>query len=167
MPQFLYLCYALWGNYVYWQTVVVKYCPGPYLPSYHKVLGSLIMIWCYASCIKASLSNPGVIRDGYKAKKLVKKYTQYCEGLCYTKDNQCSTCKFVKPARSKHCKYCDHCVEKFDHHCIWINNCVGANNHIDFLHFLTIHMVMILYGTFVGWLIFFNEMRRKNETRGF
>ena len=72
--QFFYLSFAMWGNYVYWDVVIVKYCPGPYLPSFHKYLGCLIMSLCYLSFLSASLSEPGVIKDGYRAKKLVKEY---------------------------------------------------------------------------------------------
>ena len=48
----------------------------------------------------------------------------------------CPDCKVIRTSRSRHCAICNVCVERFDHHCPWINNCVGINNHNYFLMFL-------------------------------
>ena len=34
---------------------------------------------------------------------------------------------------SKHCKKCNKCIENFDHHCNWLNNCIGKYNYTFFI----------------------------------
>ncbi len=48
----------------------------------------------------------------------------------------CTRCEMFRPPRAHHCRICQRCIRKMDHHCPWINNCVGEWNQKYFLQFL-------------------------------
>ncbi|XP_045557895.1 LOW QUALITY PROTEIN: palmitoyltransferase ZDHHC23-B [Salmo salar] len=58
----------------------------------------------------------------------------------------CSTCRVVRPPRAGHCRICGVCVLRLDHHCVWINSCVGQANHRSFLSTLLLFLLTSLYG---------------------
>lgn len=80
--------------------------------------------------------------------------------LSITKVFLLKSCTFFRVARSKHCSLCGFCVVKSDHHCIWINGCVGYRNHRFFFLFLFVDYLMCLYSFFVILAIFYAEIDR-------
>ncbi|GAB1320031.1 palmitoyltransferase akr1 [Madurella fahalii] len=54
----------------------------------------------------------------------------------YDESHFCVTCMIRTPLRSKHCRRCQRCVAKHDHHCPWVYNCIGINNHRHFFIYL-------------------------------
>ena len=57
----------------------------------------------------------------------------------------CPKCKIKFNKRSKHCVVCDKCVYNFDHHCYWVNNCIGGNNYCHFILFLIIALIDVAF----------------------
>ncbi|KAJ8727307.1 hypothetical protein PYW07_001426 [Mythimna separata] len=76
--------------------------------------------------LQALLEGPGFIPLGWKPEK-----EEDTHNLQF-----CTICKGFKAPRSHHCRKCGYCVKKMDHHCPWINCCVGHNNHGYFTLFL-------------------------------
>ncbi|KAI1410072.1 ankyrin [Hypoxylon sp. FL1857] len=75
----------------------------------------------------------------------------------FDESNFCVTCMIRTPLRSKHCRRCQRCIAKHDHHCPWVNNCVGVNNHRHF----ALYLVNLVFGIlFFDWLLYcyFSEL---------
>eukprot|EP00007_Cunea_sp_BSH-02190019_P001808 CAMPEP_0174235432 /NCGR_PEP_ID=MMETSP0417-20130205/4876_1 /TAXON_ID=242541 /ORGANISM="Mayorella sp, Strain BSH-02190019" /LENGTH=308 /DNA_ID=CAMNT_0015313931 /DNA_START=27 /DNA_END=949 /DNA_ORIENTATION=+ len=51
--------------------------------------------------------------------------------------NYCYACHSIKPPRTHHCKQCGRCILRMDHHCPWVNNCVGLHNERAFMLFVS------------------------------
>jgi palmitoyltransferase ZDHHC4 len=71
----------------------------------------------------------------------------------------CRTCDRPKPARSKHCSLCGACIAKADHHCIWLNACVGRNNYALFLLLLFSLGVLAFYGAYLAYVILNHDLQ--------
>uniref|UniRef100_A0A8C7Z639 Palmitoyltransferase n=1 Tax=Oryzias sinensis TaxID=183150 RepID=A0A8C7Z639_9TELE len=58
---------------------------------------------------------------------------------------RCGFCRLQQPMRAKHCRTCRRCVRRFDHHCPWLENCVGERNHRWFVVYLLVQLLALLW----------------------
>ena len=70
----------------------------------------------------------------------------------------CPFCRIKRPARVHHCTACNHCVFKYDHHCPWIRNCVGARTLGLFYLFLALLLAALTIGGIDLGLRFYSVM---------
>lgn len=53
---------------------------------------------------------------------------------------------------------CGICVPMFDHHCVWLNQCVGEHNYRWFITFLFVNSMFLFYGATVIYLVLISKV---------
>ncbi|XP_056281888.1 palmitoyltransferase ZDHHC14 isoform X2 [Pseudoliparis swirei] len=131
------------------------------------VVGGVLFLFVLGTLLRTSFSDPGVLprASSDEAADLERQIDVANGGTGYrppprTKEvvingqtvklKYCFTCKIFRPPRASHCSLCDNCVERFDHHCPWVGNCVGRRNYRFFYMFiLSLSFLTIFIFSFV------------------
>ncbi|UJR21184.1 hypothetical protein I4U23_024282 [Adineta vaga] len=126
-----------------------------FLPYVHVIsIGFItLVIFTYLSWSNYYLAqkcDPGFIQ--VNREQLNRTIIQLVEKNSFDYETFCTWCLTRRPLRSKHCRLCRRCVSKFDHHCPWIDNCVGDKNlryFTGFVFFTPICLGFYLHGAYL------------------
>ncbi|XP_068871888.1 palmitoyltransferase ZDHHC9 [Aphelocoma coerulescens] len=128
------------------------------------VFAAVLFLFAMATLLRTSFSDPGVIPralpdeaafiemeieatngtvpQGQRPPPRIKNFQINNQ---IVKLKYCYTCKIFRPPRASHCSICDNCVERFDHHCPWVGNCVGKRNYRYFYLFILSLSLLTIY----------------------
>ncbi|RYP09186.1 hypothetical protein DL764_001457 [Monosporascus ibericus] len=136
------------------------FLPGawPRMAAMHRFCGSVAIALPYMFLWLSARADPGTVTAETHARWMA--HYPYDFALFHP-GHRCRTCGLLKPARSKHCGVCGRCVHKMDHHCVFINNCVGYGNQHFFILLLLSTAVLTAYGACVGLALVSENVRRR------
>ena len=132
---------------------------SPHVSNVHQYIGILVFFACFGSWRLTNTTSPGIITA-----RSFPRYNHYpYDHLLFLPDRRCETTNLIRIARSKfdRLRYNQN-VPRYDHFCGWVYNTIGEENYRWFLLFLTVHVLMCFYGSYVIYFLFRGEIIQKN-----
>ncbi|KAI4331707.1 hypothetical protein MLD38_029864 [Melastoma candidum] len=132
----------------------------------HSSLFTALSLMCVSNYAASVFTDPGRVPPKYlpeieDARSSIHEIKRKGGDLRY-----CQKCSLYKPPRAHHCRICKRCVLRMDHHCIWINNCVGHANYKKFFIFVVYAVTACIYSLvlLLGSLV--NDSQTEDEQIG-
>lgn len=103
-------------------------------PPLFAVLASLFIIHAVAHLTALLLDPADFELRKIKATSLAVPEFDRTKHAHVIENGRCHLCNIkTSGPRTKHCSVCNKCVGRFDHHCKWLNHCIGGRNYVPFI----------------------------------
>ncbi|XP_031569323.1 palmitoyltransferase ZDHHC3-like isoform X2 [Actinia tenebrosa] len=136
---------VIYADYCIVNHVVIPTISDSIWGTIHVIIFNIIAFLLLFSHSRASFSDPGVVplpTESLDFSEINKARNSENGESEWT---ACTKCEAYRPPRAHHCRICRRCIKKMDHHCPWINNCVGESNQKYFFLFLFYTGLLSLY----------------------
>lgn len=145
-----------YADYVVVRHLIIPSMSNTLWGALNAVIFNTILLLATVSHLRAVFSDPGIVP--LPATSLDFSDLHAGKPMPNMKDgwSVCMKCEVYRPPRAHHCRICRRCIKKMDHHCPWINNCVGELNQKYFIQFLFYIGLSSVYATtlvIVSWII--------------
>ncbi|XP_005999387.1 zf-DHHC domain-containing protein [Latimeria chalumnae] len=127
-----------YADYVIVKHILLPGYSGSIWCPFHAVMFNLIVFMLLSCHTRAVFSDPGMVPLPDTAIDFsdLRSTTPRKNDRGNEDWTVCNRCETYRPPRAHHCRICRRCIRRMDHHCPWINNCVGELNQKYFIQFL-------------------------------
>ncbi|KAL1139787.1 hypothetical protein AAG570_006764 [Ranatra chinensis] len=147
---------VFYADYVVVKWVVMQTMQDSLWAPFHVVLFNTVIFLVSFSHLRAMCSDPGAVPLPQTRMDFSDIHSGSNAALLQNEDwTVCTRCETYRPPRAHHCRICKRCIRRMDHHCPWINNCVGERNQKYFIQFLVYVGVLSTYAivlVVVSWV---------------
>lgn len=127
------MMYSWWEHYIHQSINFVIF----------QIFASLAL----TSHLKTMLTDPGAVPKGNATEDYIERVqSMNVDRVIY----KCQKCASIKPERAHHCSVCERCIRRMDHHCPWVNNCVGEGNQKYFVLFTMYIALLSMHALYWG-----------------
>ena len=127
----------------------------------------ILYVIIFFALIKGGCTDPGIIPrlQDNDSSSIFRKKTDYfmVSNGSLVRFTYCYTCNLFRPPRTSHCAVCDNCCQRFDHHCLWLGNCVGKRNYKYFFLLVTTLNITAIINVIYNVCIISQSVKDKEE----
>ncbi|KAL7739384.1 hypothetical protein ACLKA6_002452 [Drosophila palustris] len=156
LQLFGWLVLLLFGVASYWVLIPAFHAPiqGPL----YGLISGLYVVHI-AAHLTALLTDPAdkELRRVHRNDRIVPEFDRSKHGHVI-ENGRCHLCNIrTSSPRTKHCSVCNKCVGKFDHHCKWLNHCIGSRNYVAFLMCVVSAVVatLVIVAAVIGQIVLY------------